>query len=288
MEAIQRICSCKTTFPRISSCKTTTPPITPPRHEANIRLNRNSAWIRLGIDKHDTPILLDTGAGLNLIRKDIVEFWLKHHADKMSIKEGGIAAETCDGSPLEITGKVTISPCHLSGGPPLTLTLYIAPNLFCEAILGLPEMTARELSIHLKDPPLIAKIDYKNLPGDPQPNRTPKTKCKILDPILDPILQKLTPTSQKLAPILNHELTIEPLEAVKIPCRGVIQGSFTTPHLSIPSSPLVIADLNKYYTVHCSVTYITVLNPTTRPATIRGEWFPQFLFVTGGCGIARF
>merc|ERR1712074_278539 len=217
MEAIQRICSCKTTFPRICSCKTTIPPITPPRHEANIRLNRNSAWIRLGIDKHDTPILLDTGAGLNLVRKDIVELWLKHHADKMSIKEGGIAAETCDGSPLEITGKVTISPCHLSGGPPLTLTLYIAPNLFCEAILGLPEMTARELSIHLKTPPLIPTIEYKNLPGDPQFNRTPKIKHKILDPIIDPILQKL-------APILTHELKIEPLEAVKIPCRGVIQG----------------------------------------------------------------
>merc|ERR1712074_435263 len=89
------------------------------------------------------------------------------------------------------------------------------------------------------------------------------------------ILQKLTPTSQKLAPILNHELTIEPLEAVKIPCRGVIQGNLTTPYLSIPSSPLVIADLNKYYTVHRSVTYITVLNPTTRQVTINNIQIEQ-------------
>ena len=111
MEDILKICSCNTTIPTI-----------PSRHQANIKLTRNSAWIRLGIDKHDTPILIDTGAGINLLRQDIVELWVKHHADKMSIKQESIAAETCGGSPLEITGKVIISPGHLSGGPQLPST----------------------------------------------------------------------------------------------------------------------------------------------------------------------
>merc|ERR1712105_546619 len=49
----------------------------------------------------------------------------------------------------------------------------------------------------------------------------------------------------------------------------------TTPYLSIPSSPLVIADLNKYHTVHRSVTYITILNPTTRQVTINNIQIEQ-------------
>ena len=61
MEDRLKICSCNTTIPTI-----------PSRHQANIKLTRNSAWIRLGIDKHDTPILTDTGAGINLLRQDIV------------------------------------------------------------------------------------------------------------------------------------------------------------------------------------------------------------------------
>ena len=48
------------------------------RHTAKIRITRNSAWIRLEIDKHNSIlILIDTGASISIIREDVVELWKK-------------------------------------------------------------------------------------------------------------------------------------------------------------------------------------------------------------------
>ena len=85
---------------KVCSCSTAKPTDTH-RHQARISITRNSVWIRLEIDKHnDIPILIDTGAGIRIIRQDFVELWKTHHSDKMTIVQESLEAETCDRSPL--------------------------------------------------------------------------------------------------------------------------------------------------------------------------------------------
>ena len=71
------VCSCSTTQQAANH-----------RHAAKMRITRNSVWLRLEIDSHSSvPILIDTGAGLSIIRNDELELWKKLNRNALTFKE---------------------------------------------------------------------------------------------------------------------------------------------------------------------------------------------------------
>ena len=158
-------------------------------------------------------------------------------------------AETCDGSLLEISGRVTITPCCLSGGPPLSLSFYIVPALFCKAILGLPEMTLRSASIQFGSP---AQVEYRLLPGDPQFSSS-----------LD---STVTLPLNHIKPILKCKFQLVPLGSVQIPCVRSVREELTKSNLTIRSSSLMVTRLTR-----CGPRiYLTILNSTSQHINVCG------------------
>merc|ERR1711873_311212 len=114
---------------------------TPPRRTSKGQVTHSSPAIN---------ILIDTGAALSLIKEDIITRWKRTHPQNILLQDTSQKAETCSGSQLQIINKCTIYNCNLSGGPPLSLDFYVFRDLFCDAILGLPEMRNRQSSINLR------------------------------------------------------------------------------------------------------------------------------------------
>ena len=137
-----------------------------PLNYAILRLHQEAVWMKLALYENTPPrrtskgqithsspainILIDTGAALSLIKEDIITHWKRTHPKNIILQDTSQKAETCSGSQLQITNKCIIYNCNLSGGPPLSLEFFVCKNLFCDAILGLPEMRIRQSSINLR------------------------------------------------------------------------------------------------------------------------------------------
>ena len=131
---------------------------------AILRLHQEAVWMKLGLytpaigtrrphtvkTSPTINILIDTGAALSLIKEEIISSWKELYPQNVSLQETTQRAETCSGTHLQITHKCRLYNCCLSGGPSLTLEFFVCKNLFCDAILGLPEMRARVSSIDLR------------------------------------------------------------------------------------------------------------------------------------------
>ena len=219
-----------------------------PSHKAKLRTTKNSAWLRLELVKKTVAvsgisILIDTGAGVSLIRRDIVDQWKALDASAVKEEQGGLRAETCDGSLLEISGRVTISPCRLSGGPSLSLSFYIAPSLFCKSILGLPELTNRNATLQFG---ASAYVEYHLLPGDPQLEISSSSK--------------VTQALNHIVPI-TRTVEVTPLGSMQVPCVGYIKTRLSKSNLTLQPPSLMVTKMTR-----CGQRlFLTIFNPTSQP-----------------------
>ena len=185
---------------------------------AILRLHQEAVWMKLGLyhcnpspkikkpnqsnNLYTTNILIDTGAALSLIKENIINIWRESHPENIYLQETSQKAETCSGSQLQITHKCKLYNCNLSGGPPLTLEFFVCKNLFCDAILGLPEMRTRQSSIDLRS--FVFK--YALTRADPG-YKNKKTDGKGMTTPIIPRLQKpisIAPLGQVVIPCIGH------------------------------------------------------------------------------------
>ena len=213
-------------------------PSTLPRRPLNyamLRLHQEAVWMKLALYENapqsKTPkgqsascsmiidILIDTGAALSLIREDIITHWRRTHPKNILLQDTSQKAETCSGSQLQITNKCTIYNCNLSGGPPLSLDFYVCRDLFCDAILGLPEMRNRQSSINLRT--FVFRYSLTKMDPGYKEGKTGKG-----------------PTSLIL-PRMKQHVSVAPLGQVTIPCIGHWNISLHPEQLKVIGYPLI-------------------------------------------------
>ena len=222
-------------------------------NEAILRLHQEAVWMKLALYENASQnktltrqnassltsidILIDTGAALSLIREDIIVHWKRTHPQNIRLQDTTQKAETCSGIQLHITNKCTIYNCTLSGGPPLSLEFYVCSDLFCEALLGLPEMRIRQSTINLR----TFVFSYSLTKMDPgyKEGRIGKG-----------------PTSPIL-PRLKQPILVAPLGQVTIPCIGHLNISLQPQQLKVIGYPLIpVRTLTKG-----KACYVTLINP---------------------------
>ena len=206
-----------------------------PFNKAILRLHLEAVWMKLALYENapqnkipkgqytfsptSIDILIDTGAALSLIREDIIAHWKRTHPKNILLQDTSQKAETCSGNQLQITNKCTIYNCTLSGGPPLSLDFYVCRDLFCEALLGLPEMRIRQSSINLRT--FVFRYSLTKMDPGYKVGRTGKG-----------------PTSPIL-PRLKQHISVAPLGQVTIPCIGHWNISLHPEQLKVIGYPLI-------------------------------------------------
>ena len=123
--------------------------------------NRNRAWVRsmlsemgeLSCEAYVKEVkanaLIDTGAAVSLVSSEIVN----KMKNKPALLEADLVISQADGSQMEIDGKIL---CSVEvGGIQAKHTLYVAPELCTELILGEDWLKARKLVQTPAKPKLI-------------------------------------------------------------------------------------------------------------------------------------
>ena len=233
------------------------PPSTQKRslNYAILRLHQEAVWMKLGLYPGPSStkscrfirppavaginILIDTGAALSLIKEEIVIAWKEQYPENIQIQETTQKAETCSGNQLQISHKCTVSGCHLSGGPSLTLEFFACKNLFCDAILGLPEMRARHSSIDLRS------FVFRYALSVQDPGYGKKTMAKgVTSPMI---------------PRLQDSLKMAPLGHITIPCIGYWNMHIRPSQLRVNEYNLIPIQT----IVKGRACYVKVLNPSS-------------------------
>ena len=96
-----------------------------------------------------TNALIDTGAAVSMIRSEIV----RKMKNRPALLEADLVISQADGSQMEIEGKIR---CPIKvGGVQASHTLYVAPELCTELILGEDWLKARKACLEFEPAKLI-------------------------------------------------------------------------------------------------------------------------------------